>query len=142
MGAGRSAAGRRRGRRTPLNTQDGVARLCRADELAEGEARGFDPWNDGIDTVLVVRHEGRLHGWRDACPHYGDTPLAWRKDAYLDAARTRIVCAAHGAQFDIATGVCTLGPCLGQGLRRVTLQIDDYINIRREGEEETPYDIP
>lgn len=125
-----------------MSTSDGVARLCRADELGEGEARGFDPWNDGIDTVLVVRHEGRLHGWRDACPHYGDTPLAWRKDAYLDAARTRIVCAAHGAQFDIATGVCTLGPCLGQGLQRVTLHIDDYINIRRQGEEETPYDIP
>lgn len=122
-----------------MNTT-GVARLCRADALLDGEARGFDPWNEGRDTVLVVRHGGQLYGWRDACPHYGDTPLAWRKDAYLDAARTRIVCAAHGAQFDIASGVCTLGPCLGQGLRPVALQIDEHINIRRQGEEETPHE--
>ena len=123
-----------------MSTPDSVARLCRADELQEGQARGFDPWHDGHDTVLVVRHGGQLYGWHDACPHYGDTPLAWRKDAYLDAARKRIVCAAHGAQFDIASGVCTLGPCLGQGLRPVALQIDEHINIRRHGEEETPHE--
>lgn len=125
-----------------MSTAGGVVRLCRADDLLEGEARGFDPWGAGRDTMLVVRHEGQLYGWRDACPHFGDTPLPWRKDAYLDAARTRIVCAAHGAQFDIATGVCTLGPCLGQALRPVALQIDEHINIRREGEEETPHDHP
>lgn len=123
-----------------MSTADGVARLCRVDALPEGEARGFDPWNEGHDTVLVVRYGGRLHGWRDACPHYGDTPLAWRKDAYLSGDRTRIVCAAHGAQFDIATGLCTLGPCLGQGLQPVALHIDEYINIRRQGEEETPHE--
>lgn len=126
-----------------MNARPGeVARLCRADALPEGEARGFDPWDEGRDTVLVVRHQGELYGWRDACPHYGDTPMAWRKDAYLNGARTRIVCAAHGAQFDIATGVCTLGPCLGQGLQRVALQVDTHIDIRREGEEETPHDQP
>ena len=123
-----------------MSTTDGVARLCRADALPEGQARGFDPWHEGHDTVLVVRHQGELYGWRDACPHYGDTPLAWRKDAYLSGDRTRIVCAAHGAQFDIVTGMCTLGPCLGQGLQPVTLHIDEHINIRRQGEEETPHD--
>ena len=45
------------------------------------------------------------------------------KDAYLNAARDRIVCAAHGAQFDIATGICTLGPCLGQRLQPVALDV-------------------
>lgn len=123
-----------------MSTTDGVARLCRADALPEGQARGFDPWHEGHDTVLVVRHQGELYGWRDACPHYGDTPLAWRKDAYLSGDRTRIVCAAHGAQFDIVTGMCTLGPCLGQGLQPVALHIDEHINIRRQGEEETPHD--
>jgi nitrite reductase/ring-hydroxylating ferredoxin subunit len=51
--------------------------------------------------------------------------MAWRKDEYLNAARDRIVCAAHGAQFDIATGVCTLGPCLGQRLEPVVLCVRD-----------------
>jgi nitrite reductase/ring-hydroxylating ferredoxin subunit len=105
--------------------------LCRLDELPDGDARGFDPARTGQDTVLVVRQGERVVGWRDACPHHGGTPMAWRKDAYLNAARDRIVCAAHGAQFDIATGVCTLGPCLGQRLQRVELVVDDNnIHIR------------
>jgi nitrite reductase/ring-hydroxylating ferredoxin subunit len=49
-------------------------------------------------------------------------PMAWRKDAYLNADRNRIVCAAHGAQFDIASGVHA-GPCLGQSLQRWTLVV-------------------
>ena len=112
----------------------GVAFLCRADELAEGQSRGFDPWREGHDTVLLVRHGGRVYGWRDACPHHGGTPMAWRKDAYLNADRSRIVCAAHGAQFDIASGVCTLGPCMGQSLKRIDIVTTTHqeIFIQRE----------
>jgi nitrite reductase/ring-hydroxylating ferredoxin subunit len=103
--------------------------LCRMEELPDGESRGFDPGQQGRDTVLVVRRGARLFGWRDACPHYGDTPMAWRKDAYLNQDRTRIVCAAHAAQFDIETGACTLGPCLGQSLQQVRLEIRPDNNI-------------
>lgn len=99
----------------------GAAFLCHAAELAEGQSRGFDPWHEGHDTVLLVRHKGQVYGWRDACPHHGGTPMAWRKDAYLNADRNRIVCAAHGAQFDIASGACTLGPCMGQSLQSVAI---------------------
>jgi nitrite reductase/ring-hydroxylating ferredoxin subunit len=106
--------------------------LCRLGELPDGDSRGFDPRRTGQDTVFVVRQGDLVQGWRDACPHYGDTPLAWRKDAYLNAARDRIVCAAHGAQFDIATGICTLGPCLGQRLQRVELVVDDNNILIRE----------
>jgi nitrite reductase/ring-hydroxylating ferredoxin subunit len=115
--------------------------LCREDELAEGESRGFDPWNEGHDTVLLVRYGGSVHGWRDACPHHGGTPMAWRKDAYLNADRTRIVCAAHGAEFDIETGVCTLGPCLGQRLQPLTLVVSATrdIHISLKGDKETEH---
>ena len=111
--------------------------LCRMDELPDGDSRGFDPLRAGQDSVLLVRRGERVFAWRDACPHHGGTPMAWRKDAYLNADRTRIVCAAHGAQFDIETGVCTLGPCLGQGLQPVEL-VDTptrEIHIRLRGEE-------
>jgi nitrite reductase/ring-hydroxylating ferredoxin subunit len=113
--------------------------LCRLEDIPDGTSLGFDPWGDGRDTVLLVRQGSRVHGWHDACPHYGtqerNVPMAWRKDAYLNADRTRIVCAAHGAQFDIATGVCTLGPCLGQGLRPVALAVtpDNHIYIPPQG---------
>lgn len=47
--------------------------------------------------------------------------MAWRKDAYLSGDGQHIVCHAHGARFDIATGVCNLGPCLGHALTPVRL---------------------
>lgn len=98
--------------------------LCHLDDLPDGDARGFDPRATGRDTMLIVRQGRALHGWLNACPHQG-TPMAWRKDAFLNAARDRIVCSAHGAQFEIPTGRCTLGPCLGQALTPVALIIDD-----------------
>ncbi|MES2114145.1 MAG: Rieske (2Fe-2S) protein [Pseudomonadota bacterium] len=97
--------------------------LCRLDDLPDGEARGFDPLGGGQDSVLVVRQGGRLHAYRDLCPHYGDTPMAWRRHAYLNAQRSHIVCAAHGALFEIDGGACVRGPCLGQALTPVAVTV-------------------
>lgn len=97
-----------------------TVRLCHASELAESSSRGFDPDGAGRDTMFVVRRGG-LYGWRNGCPHWAGTPMAWRKDAYLSGDSQHIVCAAHGAQFDIANGLCTLGPCLGQRLTPLPL---------------------
>lgn len=96
--------------------------LCHLDDLPDGGSRGFDPQATGRDTLFVVRRGPQLHAYVNACPHHG-TPMAWRKDAYLDGTGEHIVCAAHGAQFDIATGLCTLGPCLGQSLTPVPLAV-------------------
>jgi nitrite reductase/ring-hydroxylating ferredoxin subunit len=99
--------------------------LCRLVDLPDGSSRGFDPERTGKDTLLVVRQGEQLYAYLDACPHEGGTPMAWRKDEYLNGDHSRIVCHAHGAQFDIASGVCTLGPCLGQSLQRVAVTIRD-----------------
>jgi len=96
--------------------------LCRLDALPDRGARGFDPLGRGADTVFIVRRGDAVHAYLNLCPHFGDTPLPWRKDAYLDAAAEAIVCSAHGARFDIVTGHCVLGPCLGQSLKAVPLE--------------------
>ena len=105
-------------------------RLCHISELPDGGARGFDPQRRGQDSLLLVRQGAHVHAWLDACPHHG-TPMAWRKDEYLNAARDRIVCAAHGALFEIDTGLCTLGPCLGEHLQAVGIitRADGEIHI-------------
>jgi nitrite reductase/ring-hydroxylating ferredoxin subunit len=92
--------------------------LCRLDELPEGGSRGFDPKGLGQTSLFAVRYDSAVHVYADRCPHQG-TPLAWRRDAYLNAQGDRIVCAAHGAQFEIDTGLCVLGPCLGNALTAV-----------------------
>jgi len=97
-------------------------RLCHLDDLPDGGARGFDPRGSGGDTLFVVRRGRTLRAYANACPHDG-TPLPWRKDAFLDAAGAHIVCASHGALFDPETGICTLGPCLGDALAALPLHL-------------------
>lgn len=116
-----------------------MTRLCHQQELAEGQARGFDPEQRGQDGLLLVRHQGRLHAWRNACPHVDGAPLAWRKDAYLSADGRHIVCYAHGARFDIETGQCIAGPALGQSLTRLPLHLhhDGEVHLAAPPSQET-----
>jgi nitrite reductase/ring-hydroxylating ferredoxin subunit len=98
--------------------------LCEASELAEGRAQGFLPDEDGNDRLFIVCHQGALHAWRNACPHMAGAPMAWKRDAYLSPDGQHIMCFAHGARFEPDTGLCVHGPCRGQYLKRVNLEID------------------
>lgn len=98
-------------------------RLCALDDIADGHSKGFDPLREGRDTMFVVRRGGRVFGYRNACPHYDFARMAWRKDEFLTGDRTRIRCSAHGALFRIEDGVCEIGPCVGEALTPVQLEL-------------------
>lgn len=104
--------------------------LCRFDDLPVHGARGFDPQGVGRDTMFVVRRRDRVQAWVNACPHVDGAPLAWRKDAYLSADRGAIVCYGHGARFDIDSGVCTAGPCLGRSLKAIAVAVAPNGTVR------------
>ncbi|MBM7063135.1 Rieske (2Fe-2S) protein [Pseudomonas sp. UL073] len=87
--------------------------LCAAHALAEGQSRGFAI--DGI-KLFTVRRDGQVYAYRNQCPHRG-TPLDWTPDEFLDASRSLIRCAQHGALFLIDSGECVAGPCAGQALQ-------------------------
>lgn len=95
--------------------------LCNKSDLPEGESRGFDIDDNGQDSLFIVRVKGKAYGWKNACPHIDGAPMAWRKDAYMNAKKTHIACHAHGALFELETGVCIQGPCLGKRLQAVEL---------------------
>lgn len=99
--------------------------LCRFDELEDGRSRGFDPLGEGRDTMFIVRRGAALHAYRNACPHYDRARMAWKRNEFLNGDRSRIMCAAHGAEFTIEDGLCTIGPCLGQRLHAVPVEVRD-----------------
>jgi len=96
--------------------------IGRLDDLGDGEARAFGPFEGCREKAFAVRKGDRLYAYWDACPHYGGTPMAWRTNAYLNAAGDRIICASHGAEFEIETGRCVHGAAFGLSLERAPIE--------------------
>ena len=103
-----------------------VVRVCNKSDLSECSARGFISGKYGTDEIFIVRQGCSLYAYLNSCPHVSGTSLAWRKDSYLDSSARAIVCSAHGARFEISSGLCVVGPCKGQYLTRIPLHLDSY----------------
>lgn len=95
------------------------------DEIPDGDSKGVLPDARGRATVVVVRQGQQAYAYHNICPHYGQSRLGWKKDAFLNGDKSRLICAAHGALFRIEDGYCETGPCLGDALARVRVRISD-----------------
>ncbi|HET9105894.1 MAG TPA: Rieske 2Fe-2S domain-containing protein, partial [Steroidobacteraceae bacterium] len=56
------------------------------------------------------------------CPHAGH-PLDLRPHRFLTPDRVMILCSSHGALFEKDEGRCLAGPCAGEQLRAVPLEV-------------------
>jgi len=102
-----------------------LIRLCRADELEEGDARGFRFGEAPRQTrVFVVRWEGALKGYLNVCPHVG-TALDWVPDKFFHPDGRHLICATHGALFLPENGLCVAGPCEGESLQAADVSVED-----------------
>ena len=70
---------------------------------------------DGEPQSIVLRRSGdRVQAWLNICPHAGRR-LDYAPGKFL-LDQGRLVCAAHGASFELDQGVCVAGPCRGASL--------------------------
>ena len=105
--------------------QAGAGRvLCRLDDIEDGQAKGFT-LGQGPEAreIFVVREGARVFGYVNSCPHLG-TPLDWQGDRFISLDSGLIMCATHGALFEIEDGACVSGPCAGQALEAVPVTVD------------------
>ena len=98
----------------PARPPAGV-RLCELGEIADPGGKSFR-FRDGTRMFagFVIRQGEAAQGFVDSCPHAG-WPLAPMDDRYLTRDARHILCAGHGALFDL-TGRCVAGPCLNERL--------------------------
>ena len=97
--------------------------ICRLADLEDRGARAFTV--SGGDWPLrgfVVRCGSGVRGYVNRCPHAGH-PLDLVPHRFLTPDRALIVCSSHGALFEKDAGLCLAGPCAGQQLRAVPLEI-------------------
>ena len=73
---------------------------------------------------FVVHRGGQTVAYENTCPHLGRT-LDVRPGGFLTPERSQLLCMAHGAVFEIESGLCTAGPCLGESLTRVECKLED-----------------
>jgi nitrite reductase/ring-hydroxylating ferredoxin subunit len=100
--------------------------LCPVDEIGDGESRGFGPAPGGFTGLFAVRKADKVFVYVNSCPHIG-VPLNWRDHDFLTLDKIRIICASHGAEFRITDGECLHGPCQGDRLEAVTVEIRDGV---------------
>lgn len=102
----------------------GLRALCQLNDLPDRSAKGFPPAPGGVVGLVALREGDAVHVYVNSCPHLG-TPLECVPDRFLSADGSLIVCATHGAEFRIADGECLRGPCFGERLEPVMIQIKD-----------------
>lgn len=86
--------------------------------LVEVEARV-----DGDAVSLIVHRDGQqVRAWLNVCPHAGRR-LDWAPGKFLKSREGHLVCAAHGASFELVNGDCVAGPCRGDALRVVAVEV-------------------
>ena len=100
-----------------------MLRLCLLADIPDQDARGF---RTPRGEVVVVRQGVAVYGYLNRCPHIGIS-LNFQPDVFMDLTQQYLLCANHGALFRVEDGHCLRGPCQGQQLIRVALQIEQGI---------------
>lgn len=106
---------------TTLTTKQAPGFLCALEELTDGEP-GLR--RAGTVELILLRRGAAVKAWHNICPHQGRA-LNWAPDRFLRDEQGRLVCAAHGAVFELERGACVSGPCLGAALSPVDVQVVD-----------------
>lgn len=91
--------------------------------LPEG-ATGIEAFVDGEPTALILLKRGEtVRAFHNVCPHAG-RPLELAPGRFI-VEDGYLICAAHGACFTIPEGECVAGPCRGQSLAEVVVELRD-----------------
>jgi nitrite reductase/ring-hydroxylating ferredoxin subunit len=97
--------------------------ICSLAELAVTGSRGFSIGEgDWPLRGFVVKTARSVAAFVNYCPHAGH-PLNMRPDRFLTPDGNLILCGSHGALFERDLGRCIAGPCQGQSLTPVPIEV-------------------
>jgi nitrite reductase/ring-hydroxylating ferredoxin subunit len=110
--------------------------VCRLEEIPDPGARAFTAGSGAWPLRgFVVRRGETAFAYLNRCPHRGH-PLNWHPERFLTPDGGLILCASHGAVFEIESGACMGGPCRGIGLVPLELCVEDGYVILGEDPDE------
>jgi nitrite reductase/ring-hydroxylating ferredoxin subunit len=103
--------------------------LCQTGELEEYQTREFtvEIGEDSLNFFLL-KQDGDIRAYLNFCPHLG-IPLNWQPDEFMSMEGTHIQCSTHGALFQLEDGYCFSGPCRGESLTPLNIEISESDEI-------------
>lgn len=97
--------------------------LCRLADLPPRGSRKFQFREGRLRyDIFIQRWDDKVYAYRDVCPHLS-LPLDWRRGHFLDVEGQHIQCGHHGARFRVEDGLCIDGPCKGEYLTPVRIEV-------------------
>lgn len=99
--------------------------LIALDSIEDGGFAEIEALIDGdAESLIVHRNGANVRAWLNVCPHAGRR-LDWAPGKFLKSKEGHLICAAHGASFELERGDCVAGPCRGDSLRVVPVEVRD-----------------
>ena len=97
--------------------------LIALDAIEDGGFAEVEALLEGDAESLILHRQGQsVRAWLNVCPHAGRR-LDWAPGKFLKSREGHLVCAVHGATFELARGDCIAGPCRGDALRAVAVEV-------------------
>ena len=116
-----------RNRREPDSARQVPSLILPSPDLPVGHSCAVQ-LEDGRAALLLMLEEGP-RAYLDRCPHRGSRLIAEadvnreQQDPYMDATGGLILCHRHQACFEPHHGVCVSGPCLGERLIALRVEV-------------------
>ena len=102
--------------------------LARVQDVPDGGAIALHFADDS--SILIARLGDNLFAYINRCAHAA-YPLDREDGRVVVQERRYIVCPHHGASYALDTGACAGGPCNGEGLAQIPIEVrDGAISLR------------
>ncbi len=105
--------------------------ICSLNDIPDGGSKGIQLQTAQRSyAMILVRLGEQCHAYENRCPHLG-LPLEWQPDQFLSDDGSMIQCRSHGALFTLEQGLCVSGPCSGNHLTSITIELNQrniYLN--------------
>ncbi len=100
-------------------------RIAAITELAEGATIKFQFQRGGkICEGFIVCFQGKILAYENLCRHLSIT-LDYEDNRFFTGDGRHIICQTHGALYEPLTGLCTRGPCEGESLKPLAIEVRD-----------------
>jgi len=97
--------------------------ICKLDSLIpdRAEVRHIESSHGPLSIVIVSKNK-RVYAYENKCPH-GWVSLESASTEINSGCKQYIQCSSHFAQFRMEDGLCVYGPCQGQSLIKLDIQV-------------------